>query len=111
MLEKTIIDTSNETLDPYQMQDFKACLNQTFCIRLEGIEPIVLELVDVTELGNALWQGARQPFALHFLGPVSNQYLVQHIYHLENEQLEALDLFIVPLGPEGGRMRYEAIFN
>jgi hypothetical protein len=38
-------------------------------------------------------------------------YLQQHIYRLEHEQLGALALFLVPLGPEQGRMRYGAIFN
>lgn len=99
------------TLDKLQSTDFIPHLNSSFSIRLEGIDPIELEMVSVTELGEKFKPPARQPFSLHFLGPVSSQYLIQHIYRLEHEHMGALDLFIVPLGPEGGRMRYEAIFT
>jgi hypothetical protein len=98
-------------LDKLASTDFAPYLNQTFCIRLEGVEPIDLELVSVTEAGSASRPEARNPFSLHFLGPVSSQYLLQHTYSLEHEQIGTLELFIVPLGLEEGRMRYEAIFT
>ena len=97
-------------LDKLQSTDFFPLLNEEFLIRLDGIEPIDLELVSVTEAGPASRSEARRPFSLHFLGPVSSQYLIQHIYRLEHEIMGTLELFIVPLGPERGRMRYEAIF-
>lgn len=99
------------TLDKLHSSDFRPHLNQTFCIRLEGIEPIGLELVSVTDSGPQPKSGMRRPFSLHFLGPVSPQYLVQHIYRLDHEQMGVLDLFLVPLGFEMGRMRYEAVFT
>ena len=37
--------------------------------------------------------------------------LSQRIYHLEHERLGALDLFLVPLGPDGQGMRLEAVFG
>lgn len=98
-------------LDTLQSIDFLPYLHRTFCIRLEGMEPIELELISVTETGQRLSPEARQPFSLHFLGPVSPQYLLQHIYRLEQEEMGELDLFLVPLGPELRRMRYEAIFS
>lgn len=100
-------------LDQLTSADFAPYRGQTFTVRLESVEPIALELVSVTELGAAGDESAlrRRPFALLFLGPVSTHYLRQHIYRLEHEQLGALELFLVPLGPEGGRMRYESIFN
>jgi len=98
-------------LDKLQGKDFIPHLNQAFRIHLDGFDPIELELTDVTEIGDAYQSGGRVPFSLHFLGPVSQQYLQQHIYRLEHEQLGSLELFIVPLGPESGRMRYEAIFT
>ena len=107
------------TLDKLQSADLVPFINQTFRVRLDGVEPIELVLVSVTEAGSRRRSErveesapeARQPFALHFLGPVSSQYLVQHIYRLEHERMGALELFIVPLGPDGGRMGYEAIFT
>jgi len=94
-----------KTLDTLRSGDFAPYQNQMFCIQLEGLEPIELELVSVTETGPASRPEGRQPFSLHFLGPVSRQYLIQHIYRLEHEQMGELELFMVPLGPEEGRMR------
>jgi hypothetical protein len=100
-----------KVLDKLASMDFAPYLNQIFCIRLDGTEPIDLELVSVMDAVQPSRPGTRVPFSLHFLGPVASQYLVQHIYRLEHEQMGAFDLFIVPLGPETGRMRYEAILT
>ena len=98
-------------LDKLRSTDFQPLCTQKFDVRLDGVEPIALELVSVTDLGAARQEGMRRPFSLLFLGPVSNQYLPQGTYRLQHEQMGALDLFIVPLGPQQGRMRYEAIFT
>ena len=96
-----------------QSADFRSQIDQTFSIRLDldGTNTIDLQLVSVKDLGAATGTGTRAPFSLHFLGPVSQQYLQQHTYQLVNETLGKLDIFIVPLGAEAGRMRYEAIFT
>jgi hypothetical protein len=94
-----------------QSTDFQSQLDQLFCIHLDDVTTIDLQLVSVTELGTASQTGFRNPFSLHFLGPVSRQYLLQHTYQMVNEKLGTFDIFIVPLGPEAGRMRYEAIFT
>ena len=98
-------------VDKLQSTDFLPYLNQSFRIGGEDMTPIDLELVRVTEVGEPHEPGSRTPFSLLFLGPVSNLYLRQHIYRLEHEALGSLEIFLVPLGPERGRMRYEAIFN
>lgn len=100
-----------KTLEQLQSNDFFPYVNQTFTVRLEGLEPIGLELVLVTERGRGSRPGARQPFSLYFLGPVSSQYLLQHMFQLEHPEMGVPDIFLVPLGPEEGRMRYEAIFG
>lgn len=97
--------------DALKSTDFEPHLNQMFCIRLDDATSIDLQLVSVTELGTESRDGFRNPFSLHFLGPVSQQYLQQHTYQMVNEKMEPLDIFIVPLGVESGRMRYEAIFT
>jgi hypothetical protein len=98
-------------LDILQSHDFLPYLHQTFCVHLSGGERIELELESVVELGQAFRPGSRAPFSIHFLGPPSKYYLQQQTCRLEHEHLGSLDLFIVPLGPEAGRMRYEAIFT
>jgi len=37
--------------------------------------------------------------------------LPQRTYDLVHPELGTLQIFIVPLGPQGGEMRYEAIFT
>jgi hypothetical protein len=100
-----------KTLEQLQSNDFVPHLNQTFTVRLDGMEPVGLELVLITERGPGFRPGARQPFSLLFLGPVSSHYLLQHMFRLEHPEMGVLDIFLVPLGPEEGRMRYEAIFS
>jgi hypothetical protein len=96
-------------LDQLQSNDFAPFINQKFIINLDGIEPVGLELVKITESRYGPGIESRTPFSLEFLGPVSPQYLPQHIYRLEHGEMGKIDLFLVPHGPEGGRMRYEAI--
>jgi hypothetical protein len=52
----------------------------------------------------------RTPFALLFHGPLA-PVLPQATYRFEHPAFPPLDIFIVPVGPEGDRMRYEAIFG
>jgi hypothetical protein len=94
-----------------QSIDFQTQLDQVFSIHLDDATAIDLQLVSVTALGAASQTGFRNPFSLHFLGPVSQHYLQQHTYQMVNQQLGTLDIFIVPLGAEVSRMRYEAIFT
>src|SRR5215213_8403449 len=112
-LPKPVFSEEITVLDRLTSADFTPYLNQTFTVQIDGAEPLTLELTQVAELGSAAAEpgAGRRPFSLLFLGPVSQQYLLQHIYRLEHEQLGELDLFLVPLGLEGGRMRYEAVFN
>lgn len=70
---------------------------------------VALELVKVAPLGQGV-PGGRAPFSLHFLGP-EGQRMAQRTWTLEHAALGRLDIFLVPLGPVQGRMRYEAIFS
>lgn len=98
-------------LDKLHSSNFRPHLNQPFRIQLTDSEPIDLTLMSVTELGQANKPETRRPFSLIFLGPVSQRFLGQSIYRLEHEQMGSFELFIVPIGPEAGRMRYEAILT
>jgi hypothetical protein len=100
------------TLDKLQSADFSAHLHETFRIPLDGeADAVSLELARVTESAGGSGLEARRSFSLLFLGPVSRQYFVQRTYRLEHEQMGALEIFLVPLGPVEGRMQYEAIFT
>ena len=102
--------------------DFSPHLNQPFMMRPPNAEMLELELVSVAELGAPLPADSRfrRAFSLHFLGPLSDRYWPQSTYRVEHPVLGALDVFLVPLGPEptdgkensfARRMRYEAIFG
>jgi hypothetical protein len=69
---------------------------------------IPLVLTEVEMLGPA--GGNRDAFTLLFLGP-ARPILPQAIYRLEHPALGRLEIFLVPLGPRDGGMRYEAVFS
>jgi hypothetical protein len=77
-----------------------------------------IELVEVTEYPAGVPGTLRAPFSVLFHGPLE-PVMPQGIYRLEHEQLGAVELFIVPVGPsvpaasEGAAaaMRYEAVFG
>jgi hypothetical protein len=100
-------------LDALTSADFTPYLHETFRIRLSEEIVIDLELIAVTDLNSATARDpeGRRPFSIEFLGPISQQYLIQHVYRLEHTAFGVLEIFLVPLGPLEGRMRYEAIFN
>lgn len=68
------------------------------------------ETSESTEAGGLGPDGqTRQQFSLFFSGPVE-RVLPQGTYAMRHTDLGDLHLFLVPLGPQGGAMRYEAAF-
>jgi hypothetical protein len=100
-------------IDEFTSADFAPHLHEIFRIELADQAIVDLELIAVTDLNpaTAAKPAGRRPFSIEFLGPISQQYLPQHIYRLEHTAFGVLDIFLVPLGLLDGRMRYEAIFN
>jgi hypothetical protein len=97
---------TNDTFLPY--------IDDTFHVVLGSMPPLELVLSSATEVGKNYGRGAgiveRTPFSIIFLGPM-NPILPQRIYRLEHEGLGAFEIFLVPLGPDKGKMQYEAVFN
>ena len=100
-------------IDNLTSADFAPHLHDTFRIDIGNNVIIDLELIAVADPNPAMAAKpeGRRPFSIEFLGPISQQYLPQHIYRLEHAALDALDIFLVPLGRQDGRLRYEAVFN
>jgi hypothetical protein len=94
------------SLDALTADAFRPRLNETF--RLTGPGPALdLVLAEVTDAG----QGAnRRAFSLIFSAP-SQPVKPQAIYRLDHPAMGALEIFLVPLGPEHGVFRYQAIFT
>lgn len=77
----------------------------------QGGQRYELQLVSVGKVMES--QAARlkrNAFSLFFLGP-HEPLFEQRIYRLEHEQLEALEIFIVPVGHDAAGILYEAVFT
>ena len=76
------------------------------------------EITEITEHPAGITNVSRVPFSVLFHGPCE-PVMPQGTYRLEHEQLGALDIFIVPVGPGAPAapgeavtaMRYEAVFS
>ena len=81
-------------------------LQDTFTLAMPGAS-LKLVLAEVEELGESQH---RRAFSLRFLGP-AQPILPQATYRLDHPALGSLEIFLVPLGPKDGGMRYEAVFT
>ena len=86
---------------------FEPHIGTTFAIEAAPAG-VALVLESVTTLADR--PGGRDPFSLLFRGP-AEPLLLQSIRRLEHAQLGVLEIFIVPLAPDAGGARYEAIFS
>jgi len=100
-------------LDQLTIDDFRPRVGQRFVLDLDGAGTLDLELAEAFthEAGAAAVDdsGTRSPFTVEFVGP-SEPIVPQRIYRIENEQLGALEIFIVPIGRDESVTRYEAVF-
>jgi len=106
-------------LDTLTLDHWRECVGQNFRVRLGQETEIDLKLTSATPLG-AESGYRRQPYSLLFAGPLTPSLLFagpltpllpQATYPLQNESMGELGIFLVPLGPQGQAMRYEAIFT
>ncbi|MFZ5643696.1 MAG: DUF6916 family protein [Bacillota bacterium] len=87
---------------------FSEQLNTSFDVSSPNLlHPVQLKLVQahLKESGPVQVQ-----FSLLFQGP-DQPLLAQGIYLFNHQQLEALEIFIVPVGRDKDGIRYEAVFN
>jgi len=92
-------------------EEFSKHLNTTFRARLDAEAEVDLELVEVKGyLGRPGDQQGMERFSIFFKGP-GKPFLPQHTYALSHEAMGTIDLFLVPIGPDGDGFRYEAVFN
>lgn len=68
------------------------------------------ELIEATQVGATPSGGRRAAFSLVFRA-AADVVLPQQIYRVEHAELGVLDIFLVPIGPDGSGMRYEAVFT
>ena len=91
-------------LEKLTVEDFHPLQGERFRVAPDGAEAFEVELVEVTEIPRE--PGGRAPFSLVFQGG-PNPPLEQRIYRVEHDELDDLDLFLVPIAID----RYEAVFT
>jgi hypothetical protein len=102
-----------DSLENLEADHFLKHLNQSFSLYDESGAQVETKLSEVTVLGSdkpRSERGKRQPFSIVFSGPLE-PILPQGIYRVKHEQLEQLNVFLVPIGPNKEGMRYEAVFS
>lgn len=99
-------------MEELKRSDFEKHLGDPFRAEVEpGGESVDLVLVEAAGIGTERSYTQREePFAVEFRGP-ADLVLAQGIRILQHERLGALELFLVPVGPDNEGMRYEAVFN
>jgi hypothetical protein len=91
-------------LETLTLDDFAPLQHERFRIEPPDGPPFEVELTTVTEIPRE--RGGRAPFSLVFQGGPSPP-LPQSIYHVEHEDLGAIEIFLVPIAAD----RYEAVFT
>lgn len=97
-------------LESFTLETFAPHKGQAFYIRLDDGQALQTRLEEVQGSTERTARIARPPFSLVFHGPLT-PVLPQRIYTVENEALGSFAIFLVPLGPERGAMRYQAVFS
>ena len=88
---------------------FKPLINETFTIQ-DNENSVQMELVEITEKNLSGGDAPGHTFSILFRGP-KDKMIPQGIYHLEHDEVDNLDLFLVPVGPDKTGLCYEAVFN
>jgi hypothetical protein len=97
-------------LDELTEELFAQQLNTKFYVLFEE-RRVELELVGVEGDKSSMEKvKGVERFAVYFLGP-EGIYLPQYTYRIEHEALGELAIFIVPVGKDKNRFRYEAVFS
>lgn len=115
VLRRILPSEVHHPVDSFTVSTFAPYVGETFRIDPGAAEPIATELIEAREFGRQAGAGPssrleRTPFSLVFRGP-SEILLPQRIYRLEHDRLGAFELFLVPIGPDGEGMCYEAVFT
>jgi len=111
--QDTVMSNSLETLT---VDAFQPRVGQTFRIRGRADNETEAELIEARALGGGPGRAGgvasrrRIPFSLSFRTSLTAP-LPQSIYEVAHEEMGSYEIFLVPVGPDGKGMVYEAIFT
>ena len=97
------------TTGPATLACFEPLVGSRFTLRLDDAAELPAELIEARAGGGRAPDG-RQPFSLTFEAP-PEPALPQRIYRLEHPQLDAMDIFLVPVARTATGLHYEAVFG
>jgi hypothetical protein len=100
-------------LDQLSRSTFAEFVGSMFRMEIDGERAVDVELIECTSLastGPKRGEANREPFSLIFRAPLEVR-VPQRIYRISREKIPAIDIFLVPIGPDERGMRYEAIFT
>ena len=90
---------------PFTLDRFEPLVGSRFMLWLDDETGLPAQLIEARAAA-----GSRQGFSLTFEA-APEPALPQRIYRLQHPQLEALDLFLVPVARTPGALHYEAVFG
>ena len=100
-------------MEELQLESFVPLVGDTFRVTPSQGEPfdVVLNAAEPTPYGDpATYNGRRLPFSLLFLAN-DGTHVPQQICAFAHGSAGETQLFVVPLGPAGQAMRYEAVIS
>lgn len=98
-------------LDQLTVESFEPHVGTSFWVEFPTGGKVELRLVRAAKvMESEAAQLVRHPFSLFFIGPKS-YLLQQNTYHLTHPALDAMDIFVVPVGQTAEVYQYEAVFT
>ncbi len=98
-------------LDQLTVESFEPHVGSSFWVELPNGHKVELRLTRAAKvMESEAAELRRHPFSLYFIGPRSLR-LDQKIYHVTHPELDAMDLFLVPIGQDAEAFQYEAVFT
>jgi hypothetical protein len=98
-------------LEDFTLETFAGLVGEAFRVTLDDGSMLELRLASATASPSRpnVAPPRRAPFSTVFHGP-PEPILPQRTYPFQNNTLGEFEMFIVPIGPEGSAMQYEAVF-
>jgi hypothetical protein len=106
----------SNSLETLTVDAFQPRVGDTFRIRHRPEHEVEAELIEARPLGGGPSRAPsetsqrRTPFSLSFRTSLTAP-LPQSIYQVVHDEMGAYEIFLVPVGPDGKGMVYEAIFT
>lgn len=91
----------------FTLARFEPLVGSRFTLRLDDAAELPAQLIQANP---GRGTSASQSFSLLFEAP-AEPVLPQRIYRLEHPQLDAMDIFLVPVARAAAGLHYEAVFG